>query len=522
MVETKFFNTAGPCNAQNHYMIDAMRGLDKEILSLIKDAQFFVIHAARQSGKTTLLRALAAHINAGGVYYAVYCSLENLSSYADADRGIPIVIEDIQNSLRRYKLPGASSFASGAGSNSSANALQIALETYCESLEKPLVLLLDESDCLCGETLITFLRQLRSGYGYRSETPFVHSLALVGMRDIRDYKNDIRDPSDTLGSGSPFNISTESMTLKNFTREEIANLYAQHTADTGQVFLDEAINLVWEQTQGQPWLVNAIARIIVKNTADAPQTPVTADMVADAIQTLILRWDTHFDSLMARLEEDRVKRIIEPIIIGEEGAIKRDSLDYRYVKDMGLIRDDRGYAEPANLIYGEIIIRTLSRDSQDEINLKSDEYPIPRYIKGDAIDMGILLRDFQSFWRENAEIWQEKYDYKEAAPHLILQAFLQRVVNGGGRIIREMAAGKGRTDLCVIYNEHTYPIELKIRRDTKTYAKAVEQTTKYMDKYGCADGWLVIFDQRNTPSWDDRLFVNTETVGDKTVIVYGC
>jgi hypothetical protein len=79
-----------------------------------------------------------------------------------------------------------------------------------------------------------------------------------------------------------------------------------------------------------------------------------------------------------------------------------------------------------------------------------------------TIDMNGLLKGFQDFWRENGEIWIEKYEYKEAAPHLILQAFLQRVINGGGQIIREYAAGTKRFDLCILFNKNKYAIELKI------------------------------------------------------------
>jgi len=495
----------------------------QEIFNLVEDEKYFVFHAARQSGKTTLLQALALRIKAEGKYYALYCSLENIDGVADVSTGIPAIIETLKSSMTNYSLPNASLFANGVNMSSPLIALQDALVAYCRSLDKPLVLLFDEADCLTGATLIAFLRQLRSGYVNRGEVPFVHSLALAGMRNIRDYRSEYRDPSSTLGSSSPFNIVAETMTLKNFTREEIAGLYAQHTADTGQAFQDDAIDEVWAQTQGQPWLVNAIARIAVKQiTAGEPQMPVSAEMIDEAIKLLILRWDTHFDSLMARLREERVRKVVEPVIIGQEAAIMRNSDDYGYVRDMGLIRDDRGRVEPANPIYGEIIVRTLSRDSQNEIGLRGDGYPIPRYLKDGAVDMDLLLSDFQVFWRENEAIWRRKYDYQEAAPQLILQAFLQRVVNGGGRIIREMAAGTGRTDLCVEYQGIKYPIELKIRRDNNTFAQGLGQTAGYMETLGCTEGWLVIFDQTSGASWEDKLFVKKEKLDDRTVTVFGC
>ena len=189
---------------------------------------------------------------------------------------------------------------------------------------------------------------------------------------------------------------------------------------------------------------------------------------------------------------------------------------------MGLIRNDRGLVEPANPIYGEIIVRSLSRNTQGGIGLRGNAYPIPRYLKDGMVDMDVLLADFQVFWRENEAIWQRKYDYQEAAPHLILHAFLQRIINGGGRIIQEMAAGTGRTDLCVVYGEQKYPIELKIRHDSSSYAKGVTQTAQYMETLGCTEGWLVIFNQTKGASWEDRLFVKRENMKGKTVTVFGC
>ena len=532
MKALRSFNTAGPCNPQEHYMIDPMRGLGKEILTLIKEKSYFVIHAARQSGKTTLLRALARHIRAEGDYYALYCSLAGLDGVADSTFGISSVIATVKSALADRAMPNAPSFANGVDLSSPLTALQDALKDYCRSLGKPLVILFDEADSLVGATMIAFLQQIRNGYLERDEIPFVHSLALVGMRNIRDYKNDYRDPSQTLGTASPFNIASDSMTLKNFTKAEIAELYAQHTSDTGQLFLDDAVDFVWEQTQGQPWLVNAIARVIVRQiTASAPQAPVTVEMVSEAIQILIMRWDTHFDSLLARLNEQRVRRAIEPIISGYGIVLSRNSSDYSYVRDMGLIRDDRGRVEPANPIYGDIIVRVLSRDTQEEIGLNGNSYPIPKYLKDGEIDIDTLLGDFQIFWRENEAIWQKKYDYQEAAPQIIVQAFLQRVVNGGGRITREMAAATGRIDLCVEYRGRRYPIELKIRRGDDTYAEGLLQTAAYMDKLGIQKGWLVLFDQRKRLPWEDKLFVKKELIssesgsgneGGKTVTVYGC
>jgi hypothetical protein len=188
---------------------------------------------------------------------------------------------------------------------------------------------------------------------------------------------------------------------------------------------------------------------------------------------------------------------------------------------LGLIRVVNSVIEPANPIYAEVIIRKLSSYTQVELHDPKYPYQMPRYLKDGRIDMDFLMRDFQQFWRENSNIWKKKLEYEEAAPHLVLMAFLQRVINGGGQIIREMAAGTGRLDICIVYENGKYPIELKLRRGDKSRQEGIEQTVRYMDTYGCTEGWLALFDCRTKVKWDDKIHTRKETVDGKTVTVVG-
>jgi hypothetical protein len=174
---------------------------------------------------------------------------------------------------------------------------------------------------------------------------------------------------------------------------------------------------------------------------------------------------------------------------------------------------------PANKIYAEVIIRTLNYDSQYNLHTQITNFWID---KTGHIDMSGLLKGFQQFWRENSDIWIEKYDYKEAAPHLILQAFLQRIINGGGTILREYASGRERMDLCVIYEGNKYPIELKLKYANSVVQKGIEQLTNYMTTLGEATGWLVIFDRSKPKDWDEKIFWQTEHHEGKTIHVVGC
>jgi len=293
------------------------------------------------------------------------------------------------------------------------------------------------------------------------------------------------------------------------------------------VFEPQAVDCIYEQTQGQPWLVNSIARECVEKICEKNYSiPITSEMAKTAINNIILARGTHFDSLMERLKEPRVHSVIQPLIMGEEVSIDKLSDDYLYTRDLGLIRDNGGKTEPSNPIYAEVIVRALNWSVQEAIKDGYENYVVPRYMKNNKIDMDYLIKDFQEFWRENSEIWIDRYkknfyQYDEAAPHLVFQAFLQRVINGGGNIIREMALGKRRVDLCVVYEEQKYPIELKILRNEKSVADGLEQLSAYMDKAGTSEGWLVLFDRSAEKSWEDKLYIRPETYKGKHITVAG-
>lgn len=484
---------------------------------LIEQEHYFIIHAARQSGKTTLLLDLAEQLNHSGDYYALYCSLEALQGVSEAEKAIPLVIDSLQLELEFHPQLNGQTFDDILNTGKYSTLLMRFLAYLRKSLDKPLVILFDEVDCLSNGALLSFLRQLRNGYVNRHRMPFAESIALVGMRNIRDYKAKVRDDTETLGSASPFNITKTSKTLRNFTQAEISELYAQHTHATRQSFPPEVVEQVYLQTQGQPWLSNAIAYELTLDET----VQITPQQVEQAIQTIIQRRDTHIDSLMERLKEKRVQRVVEPMILGQATGYEWGDNDYDYVLNLGLLREASGKLIPANPIYSEIIVRALTASSQMEMERRDYPPHIPAYLQDGKLNMRRLLEDFQAFWRQHSESWVARYQYQEAAPHLILHAFLYRVINSGGKITREMAAGNGRLDLCLHYQGMNYPIELKIRYGEETYQEGQQQLLGYMDKLACVEGWLVVFDRRKSIAWEEKLFWRSESVEGKRVHVVG-
>jgi hypothetical protein len=223
--------------------------------------------------------------------------------------------------------------------------------------------------------------------------------------------------------------------------------------------------------------------------------------------------------------------VIEPILANNDEA--DDSLvpndDVLYVQDMGLIKVERGKPRRiANGIYREIIPRELTWSTQNALVQEPQWYQN----SDGSINMEKLLTDFQQFFRENSDAWIGKFDYAEAGPQLLLQAFLQRIVNGGGYIDREYGLGRKRTDLLIrkpLTDGYGGPVqrivlELKIKRYSleRTIDEGLQQTADYMDAVGSVDeGHFIIFDRSKEKSWDERIWHKPYEHNGRTIVVWG-
>ena len=506
----RFFNTEGPVRPDKHYTIEPLERMDVDVLGLIQTERYFVLHAPRQTGKTSALIALRDLLNSGkaGNFRCVDVNVEGAQvARDDTARGLRTILSSLATSARLL----GDDVPDGVWSHTLAkvgpeDALKELLTRWCVANTVPLVLLVDEIDSLVGDTLLSVLRQLRAGYPQRPHG-FPQSVVLCGVRDIRDYR--IRSSSgEVIAGGSPFNIAAKSLRLGDFTKADTCNLLSQHTKETGQRFTPAARDAVWTHTQGQPWLVNALcAGACFDNKAGRDRSrAIDEDDIYAAREELILSRRTHLDQLAHKLEEERVRRVVAPILSG--GEVQHNAHDLAYARDIGLLAPDSP-PRIANPIYQEVVPRELGYVLQDSLDQNSAWY----VDDGGGLHMHNLLTAFATFFGEHAERWLDHLgDYREAGPQLILQAYLQRVVNGGGRIEREYGLGRGRTDLLVLWPREAglpsdlwqrFVIECKVlwNSDRKslegTIERGVEQTLGYMKKCGAEEGHLVVFDRRD-------------------------
>jgi hypothetical protein len=450
------------------------------IKTLIAQENYFALHAPRQIGKTTAMLALAQQLNQSGQYVAITVSVEVGAPFRHDPGAAELAILDDWRADAEYYLP-AKHHPPTWPEVSPGQRIRAALSAWSKHVSLPLVVFIDEIDTLQDEALLSALRQIRSGFPTRPKV-FPQSIALIGLRDVRDYKV-AAGGSTRLNTASPFNIKAESLTLRNFSAPEVVELYHQHTAETAQTFTPEALALAFDFTQGQPWLVNALARQLTEILAPDPTINLTAELVEAAKEALIKRQDTHLDSLEEKLLEPRVQSII----------------------DLGLCQmDPQGGMVIANPIYREILPRALATAPSASLPQISPSWLMPN---GD-INLDALREAFLAFWLQHGEPLLGSAPYHEIAPHLVLMAFLHRVVNGGGTLEREYAIGQDRMDLCLRYGVVTLGIEIKVWRERQSdpLTKGKTQLDGYLARLKQASGWLIIFDRRsNAAAIEERI-----------------
>ncbi|MEA3465755.1 MAG: ATP-binding protein, partial [Thermodesulfobacteriota bacterium] len=232
--------------------------------------------------------------------------------------------------------------------------------------------------------------------------------------------------------------------------------------------------------------------------------------------------------LTDKLREERVHRVISAILSAPKNHLHVSDDDLQYSVDLGLIQR-KPQIHIANRIYREIIPRELTAAAQDTITQQSHWFITADH----RLDMPKLLTAFQQFFREHSKSWIEQFQYKEAGPQLLMQAFLQRIINGGGRINREYALGRKRTDLTIEWpldEEQGFfgpvqriVIELKIRYgalDT-VINKGLEQTSGYADSFGAQEAYLIIFNRDAEIPWDDKIWQREESCKARQIGVWG-
>jgi len=489
------FNITGSIIPEEHYYVDLTAALTK-LMALVEKKKYFVINRPRQFGKTTTLNFLAQRLQASGKYAPALISFEDFTHRANIAEA-----QFYQKIANRIVAELARTATGTLGAKLSAPAIGDWddffnwLREICQS--RKLVLLIDEIDAAPETVVIGFLAGLRQMYLQRSRKPALpapHAVALAGVHDIKNLKARYRNATQAIGSASPFNIAVN-YELPAFSRENVRQYYLQHSAATGQFFDDAVIGRVHEVTNGHPWLVSMLAKLLVENIAPNRKQRIRLDHAERAIQELLAAPNPNFDSLFKNARQERLFPIVLDLLQGRPYRYNLLDDDIRFGVTYGMFAGKNRQLILANPIYAQALYQHLEKElKRSEVReIVAANHFVDRH---GYLDFRRLLDKFQAFMKAKGATVSKHRDFHEATGQLLLLSYLDLLVNGKGWTFKEPQSGDGRIDVVCCYGRQKEIVELKLWYGARRYQAGLAQLARYLDREGLDRGYLFVFDRR--------------------------
>ena len=489
----RMFEDAGTVDPKMSYHIELKNVTNTKgqgIKTLVDQGRYFSIFAPRQSGKTTFFKNFSSKLEKDPAYVSMLLSFQTYKNI-DKQKFYQLIQKEIYNQLicRLHAVNCLKLNAVKACLYSHNLTDHISLSELFEELNhiiefKKIVIFIDEFDGIPISELENFLTTLRDLYQkYKELTDkALYSIGLVGIRNITKL---------IVGGVSPFNIADQ-VKLPSFTLKNVRDLYSQYTEETNQPFTEETVKKVYEETAGQPWLVNRIGTILTINIKPETTNPITVQDVERGIEFLLKERNSHFDNLLekAKLYKETFVKII---FNGVE--YNPDDEDQSWLEQYGLINEKNDKAVVANNIYKKRFLKAFFQESGAITDTSYNAY----FGSDGFLNMEAILSDFEEYIIQiGVNAFYKNQQPYEKTGQFLLTAWLYQFVEGGkGELRYEIPSGLGRMDILLIYHGHKYIIETKINRSSldKTIEKAINQLcSKYLLTEQANEGYVVVFD----------------------------
>ena len=474
--QTKTFETRGPVKPERNYVVARTEEL-ADFIHRVEEGRYIVIFAPRQTGKTTFFRrALEMLATEDSEYFPLALSFQIYRNatpetfYRVLHRDMRMAITRVFQRWGRVPPDALTQFLENATLTD-----HFALrDFFCELPSvldaRRVVLVIDEFDGIPQAVLSDFLYTLRDIYledSTRARCPY--SVGIVGVKSITQLNYD--------RTISPFNIQDE-FALPNFTMAQVAELLEQYTAEVGQAFAPDVIELLHRQTAGQPFLVNRLAQLLTAEM-DIPKTEtITLAHFTQAHTALLREQNVNFHHLITNVQRHpHFERVLMEIATSEEDIPFNPGSDVmNELVTYGVLAEDaEGMCQIVNPIYQHRILKAF----QPAINgLRRDYFPkdsgiqFSDYLTADGhLAMEPLLDNFRDFIaRIGFRILQEPDLPRESIGQHLLATYLDAFVRTTrGNMYLELPTGRGRMDLVVLHRDRKYIVEFKIWRSEREY-----------------------------------------------------
>jgi hypothetical protein len=496
---TREFNTSGPCDPELHYMVPRTEVVAGG-LGQIERGRYFTIFAPRQSGKTTCFQLMLTELANRPEYVGTWVSFEDLA-HTDPERFWVTfekrLMRRVRETLPDFEGPPLRQ--------------TLDLEDFAWALKdktgRRWVLIIDEFEGTPPALLGELMHHFRQLYHTRSDHA-LQSVVLVGVRNLTEV---------TLDHASPFNIAEE-LEIPYFSEEETRALVAQYVADTGQVFEEEVLRRLHQNTAGQPGLVCALSRDLITRFAPEPPDPVTLDSFWPLLDYYLReKIDKNISNIVNKAEQ-QPDLMMKVLFNGEVPFSVRDPrIAFLHVN--GVVENDRGVVDVPVPLYKQCLIAAF----QPLINGEAEHYAtvstdFEDFLDGDGLNVPALLESYRKYVRRRGFRAFDTDHLKEGAWHYSLDGYLSFFVERlGHRSFVEVPTGRGRTDILIVWGRRTYIIETKVYTDNWTYARGKGQLAEYLKSEGLDEGYYVVFSSKHSD--EDTLFED-EVVEGKRILTY--
>ncbi|MEM7537855.1 MAG: AAA-like domain-containing protein [Chloroflexota bacterium] len=516
MSNARYFNTHGPVNPTEHYVVPRQKRLNS-LIAQIRRGHYFTIYAPRQMGKTTLLRNLRDYFKTQPQFIPIALSFQLFEHWA-----VDEFLKEFGRLLTRQLLAGCRAKHPGQFDvvqaaidkyplNGYANFWRLFDELALVAPDIHVILLIDEFDGTPTEAISPLLQTWREFY-LASEPPrSLHSVILLGLQNIATLK---------LGRSSPFNIARQ-LELDNFTFQQVQTLLAEYTADDGRRFAVDTLEAFYEQTGGHPFLVNRLAALItgcvdpdevldeqtdgtfddfatIQARTGRSDSSVTRTELEKAIQQLQTENNYNFETLRRHAEE--YPNEIINILFGQTYPYDLNEPFINTLKLHGIIRPSASNdCQIANPIYRQVLLAKLRPSNykhQGDYLVNGTDFR-PLAVDG-ALQMPIILSRFREFMeRRGKEAFSISPMPQEITGQYLLMAYIDAILRQiGGGVFTEVPSGDGYLDLIISYQTMRYVVETKIWRGLVAYEKGLDQLVGYLQSESLDTGYYVIFHAR--------------------------
>ncbi len=256
----RHFSSYGPVDPSENFCVERRDLVERCVTELVSDpnkaGHFFTIWAPRQAGKTWLMRRAIEEIRARYGDRFVVGSLQMQGALDEGD-GEDVLFRATPRLFRE-------GFAVEVDRPGTWDDWMRLFARKGGAFDRPVILLIDEFDSLPPPVIDDLVSRFRAMYLAR-EGYFLHGLALVGVRAVLGVDSP---------RGSPFNVQ-RSLHVPNLTRDEVAELFAQYQAESGQTVEPEVRGQVFDVTRGQPGLVSWFGELCTEKYNPGRAEPIT-------------------------------------------------------------------------------------------------------------------------------------------------------------------------------------------------------------------------------------------------------